>query len=276
LPSGLTSHFFARRTAFTLVELLVVVAIMVIMIGLAVPAMNALKGAGDITSMAYDVRAALQTARNYAITNKTYTWIGFFEEDLANTGKSPAIAGVGRLVISTVASKDGTPIYDTVVANWSGTKNQTNQLLSDTRLVQVGRLIKIDNAHIWVPPAYGGRPVAGAHQVIGFPGSAPHIPIFSFNFVGSNGSVQYVFPVSGSNNCPIGSGIIQFSPQGQAISEYSPLLELHEIGLQTSHGAQAIADAASLSVAPIGSPAYANSAAISVFGLSGQSKIYRP
>src|SRR6266487_2683591 len=94
------------RAAFTLIELLVVMAIIAILLLLVAPAFTNLKSGGDVTSAAYTIKGVLDTARTYAMANNTYTWVGFYEEDVSST--TPATLGTGRLVTSIVASKDGT------------------------------------------------------------------------------------------------------------------------------------------------------------------------
>ena len=74
---------------------------------LVTPAFTTIKGGSDVTSAAYTIKDVLDTARTYAKANNTYTWVGFFEEDPTN----PPAQGNGRIVISIVASKDGTIIY---------------------------------------------------------------------------------------------------------------------------------------------------------------------
>src|SRR6266853_20295 len=98
-----------RRRAFTLIEMLVVMGIIAILMALLAPAFTSLKSAGDVTGAAYTIKGVLDTARTYAKANNTYTWVGFFEEDVSST--TPGAAGVGRLVVSVVASNDGTIIY---------------------------------------------------------------------------------------------------------------------------------------------------------------------
>ena len=94
--------------AFTLLELLIVVGIIGLLLVLIAPAFTTIKGGTDVTSAAYTIKGALDTARTYAKANNTYTWVGFFEEDASLSSTNPATAGTGRIVISTVASKDGT------------------------------------------------------------------------------------------------------------------------------------------------------------------------
>src|SRR5437879_10765722 len=119
--------------------MMVVIAIIAILMALITPAFTSLKSAGDITSAAYTVQGVLDTARTYAQANNTYTWIGFFEEDVSSA--TPGTAGTGRLVMSIVASKDGTKVYDT---------NSTS--IDPTRLIQVGKLVKIENIHLGLLP----------------------------------------------------------------------------------------------------------------------------
>src|SRR4029077_19395652 len=126
---------------FTLLELLIVVGIIATLLVLMAPAFTYIKGGTDVTSAAYTIKGVLDTARTYAKANNTYTWVVFYEENVANPA-SPNLdtPAVGRVVMSIVASKDGTMIYNPTTL--------TQQDLT-TGLVQVGKLTKIDNAHIW-------------------------------------------------------------------------------------------------------------------------------
>src|SRR5207237_44485 len=118
---------------FTLLELLIVVGIIAMLMVLIAPAFTTIKSGGDVTSAAYTIKGVLDSACTYAKTNNTYTWVGFFEENVAST--TPGTAGVGRLVMSIVASNDGTdPTY-------------VPPLNLTTSLTQVGKLTKIDNVH---------------------------------------------------------------------------------------------------------------------------------
>ena len=77
--------------------------------------------------------AALALMTQSARANNTYTWVGFFEEDASQPSTNPATAGTGRLVMSVVASKDGTTIY-------SGTLSSPATELDPIKLLQVGKL----------------------------------------------------------------------------------------------------------------------------------------
>src|SRR6266536_3889865 len=125
-----------RASAFTLLELLIVIGIIAVLLVLLAPAFTTIKSGGDVTSAAYTIKGVLDTARTYAKANNTYTWVGFYEEDVSST--IPGTNGIGRVVMSIVASKDGTIIYG------SGSPGT----IDTTRLIQVGKLAKIDNAHL--------------------------------------------------------------------------------------------------------------------------------
>src|SRR5438093_12899641 len=110
--SPLTDHSVRARQrdperirGFTLLELLIVVGIIGLLMVLIAPAFTTIKGGTDVTSAAYTIKGVLDTARTYAKANNTYTWIGFFEENVANPASpNPDTPAVGRIVISIVAS----------------------------------------------------------------------------------------------------------------------------------------------------------------------------
>src|SRR5436305_14609856 len=132
-----------RRTTsgFTLIELLVVIGITILLTVLLTPAFTNLKSAGDVTSAAYTIKGVLEQARTYAMANNTYTWVGFYEEDASQSSTNPATPGVGRLVMSVVASKDGTTVYDP-------NSNLNPDPIDPSKLVQLNKLVKIDNVHL--------------------------------------------------------------------------------------------------------------------------------
>src|SRR6266496_5456645 len=67
--------------AFTLFELLIVIAIIAVLMVLIAPAFTSLKSAGDVTSATYGIKGLLENARTYAKANHTYVFVGFAEVD---------------------------------------------------------------------------------------------------------------------------------------------------------------------------------------------------
>ena len=96
-----------RIRAFTLVELLVVMGVIVILIGLIAPALTPFKGSQDVTAAAYNLRGVLETARTYAVANHTHVWMGLYEQDHKTTAApnptgTPPYSGIGHVTAGTV------------------------------------------------------------------------------------------------------------------------------------------------------------------------------
>ena len=250
----------ASAPGFTLIEFLVVVAVMVAMYSLVIPAITGVKGANDLTSNAYQIQGALEVARTYAVGNNTYTWVGFFEQDASKLSSTPAIAGNGRLVISIVASNDGASIYSKAQA--SGVTPGT-QVIPGSRLVQVNKLIKLDGIHVFDATSrkVGARPanIISNKYLVGLSSASSSPVLFSFQYPLS-GTASYTF---GSR--PAMSGIVQFDPQGEAMSECGPMTgpaPSYEIAIEPAHG-NAVTSSS-------------NVIALDVSGLTGEVTMYRP
>src|SRR6266481_7136376 len=65
-----------RSPGFTLLEMLIVVAIVGLLLVLIAPAFTTIRSGADATSAAYTIKGVLDTARTYAKANNTYTWGG--------------------------------------------------------------------------------------------------------------------------------------------------------------------------------------------------------
>lgn len=248
------------RSGFTLIELMVVVGVISLLMVLLVPAFTNLKRSNDITNAAYTITGALEQARNYAIANNTYIWVGFYEEDAsaaAPTDAPPPYPGRGRLLIATVASTDGTKIF----AN-----SDPSAPLPATRIKQVGKLIKIDGVHvtdIGAPPSPIPIPTPPPNSIAGRP-DIPYTegaPFSHFNRVSSDSSdtARFIFSVQNYTFYKE----VRFTPRGEAnINGTYTIKHAAEIGLRPTHGN--VVDAASPNVV-----------AIQFSGISGNFQIYR-
>ncbi len=248
------------RRGFTLLELLVVIAIIAILMVLIVPAFTTIKAGNDVTAAAYTIKGVLDQACTYAKANNTYTWVGFFEENVVST--TPGTAGVGRLVMSTVASKDGTIIYDPT--------NLARQDLT-TSLIQVGKLTKIDNVHLWThtdtpsgtTSTFDARPNVATTYCIGDQSPSNSTTPFQYPVGNPAPTAQYAAFVKAVQFSPGGEARIDNSTVNANGSAVYPLQTAAEIGLEPTHG----------NVAPSSIPA--NVVAIQFTGGSGDVKIYR-
>ena len=267
------------QDAFSLIELMVVIAIIVLVSALIAPAFRSLKGAGDVTSAAYTVKSVLEQARTYAMANNTYTWVGFYEEDVSQPSTNPPTPGVGRLVMSIVAANDGVQGFDPIAV-----ASPTNRL-DIARLIQVGKLIKIENVHLplfAIPTGTAGnsfdsRPAVQNDPVVGYndsrfgelnaspPNTAP---------VSNNGSSKFPFQYPVGDPVPNAqytfTKTLQFDPRGEGrINSSYDVRPVIEIGLLPTHG----------NVAPTPTPSAGNYTgnvvAVQLNGFAGNVKVYR-
>jgi len=237
------------RAGFTLIELLIVIGIMGVLLVLIAPAFTTIKGGTDVTSAAYTIQGVLDTARTYARSNDTYTWVGFYEENSENPASPNSDTPArGRVIMSVVASKDGTNIA-------------TGGPMSSASLIQVGKLTKIDNLHLWThtdtPPGTGStfdlRPNVTSAYCIGDSSPSNSTTPFQYPVGNPAPSAQYTF-----------RKVVQFSPTGEVRinNNANSLQPIAEIALQPTHGA----------ALPGSTP---NPVAIQFTGIGGNVRIYR-
>jgi prepilin-type N-terminal cleavage/methylation domain-containing protein len=255
---------------FTFVELLVVTAIIGVLMVLVTPAFTSLKGAGDVTNAADRIRDALEQARNYAMANNTYVWVGFYEEDGSVPSATPiATPGTGRLVTSIAASKDGTTIYNP--------HSRSNpDPIDPTRLMQVGKLLKIENVHLSLFAVGSGRgdtfdtrptlqfdPVGVGYNDSRF--GEINLPEGNQSAPTTNSQFPFQYPVGGTASAAQYTfrKTLQFNPRGEcSINSTYKMRRVVEIGLQPAHGN--ITDTTTRNVV-----------AIQFSGVGGDIKIYR-
>ena len=236
IRSASTSAEKDRKSAFTLIELLIVMGIIAILMVLVAPAFTNLKSAGDVTGAAYTIKGVLDQARTYAKANNTYTWVGFFEENVSVP--SPAPAGIGRIVMSVVASTDGTMIYNP----------SSPAQITTTQLIQVGKLTKIENVHLAGDASFTGTPSTPTGSTFDYRPPVAYRIASPPNASPPNSTTPFQYPVG--NPAPAAQytfvKAVQFSPGGEARIDNStvdvnntpvyPLQVAAEIGLRATHG----------------------------------------
>jgi len=133
--------------AFTLLELMLVIGVIVLVSTFVVPAFTNLKSSGDVNSAVYNIGGVLEQARSYAMANRTYVWVGIEEVDASkDPSVNPQTIGIGRIAIAIVASRDGTRGYDitnNTLPNpaWTSYNNGAN-------LVAIDKLVRFENLHM--------------------------------------------------------------------------------------------------------------------------------
>lgn len=213
-------------SGFTLVELIVVIALISTLMVLVAPAFTGIKSAGDVTSAAYTIKDALEQARTYAMAHNTYVWIGFYEEPAGQPSTNPATPGTGRIVISTIASADGTTVYNP----------RSLAAIDPTRVTQLNKLVKVEGTHLATFPdgsgtgdTFDSRPAAIYETAKIGDTTPPNPSLTPFQYPVGNPApaAQYTFVKA-----------VEFSPRGEArINNRNYTLKtVAEIGLQPTHG----------------------------------------
>ena len=255
---------------FTLFELLIVMGIVALLMVLIAPAFTTIKGGTDVTSAAYTIKGVLDTARTYAKANNTYTWVCFYEEDVSRPSTNPPTPGTGRLVMSIVASKDG--------SSSGGGCPGSPTVICPENLLQVGKLIKIENVH--VPLFALGTGTGDSFDAR--PSPSPASDANNSRFGELNGASPNTAPLTVTHKIqyPVGNPapaaqytftkLLQFSPRGESsVVGDSAIRRVVEIGLIQTHG----------NVAPTPTPSagnyVGNVVAVQINGFAGDVRIYR-
>lgn len=240
----------AKRSAYSLVELMIGMAMMVGLMAMAAPAINGIQNGCNMSAAAYEIAGVLENARTYAVANRTYVWVGFFEE----SAETPGAAGTGRVILSVVASRDGTKIYN---------DSDPRKTIPGDRLLQLGKLVKLENAHLALLDNGTGRDdfFAGRPAVDGTCGRYGEINS-SLGSPFTNSKFPFTYPLTkGRYTFP---KTLLFTPRGEAKvnGTYTIRPEI-EIGLQPARGTTAEKDSR-------------NIAAVQLSGILGRVKIYQP
>lgn len=101
----------SRHSGFSLVELLIVIALVAIMTALAVPAFVSIAQGQGMKRAINSTSDLLEIARSEAMAKSTWTWVGIVDSTSSNAAKS------AEILIAGVISRDGTS--NTATANLS-------------------------------------------------------------------------------------------------------------------------------------------------------------
>ncbi len=230
-----------RSRAFTLVELLVVVAIMVLLAALSLPAMKSLNGAGKFNQAVSGIAGLCELARSQAIAQNTYTWVAFYQNN-PNDGTGYEVYAAAYL------SNDGTDPFawtGAVTLSPSGTPAG-----STTTLMPIARISNYKQLSLIVNGSGVALPNISTNST--YPATAPEFKIAVKN--GSSTAVN----LSASS---MAYGIVEFTPSGAARTSASPVESIW------------------LGFCPVNGKAVLNTnnvASLKINGLTGLVTVYRP
>lgn len=201
-------HGCVAFEAFSLVELLVVMAIIGLIFALGIPALSSLGSSRGVTQAAYEISALLELARAEAVARQTYVWVGIKPE---KSGPSTVLR------LGAVYSKDGSA----QIANNSQPLTRafvvSGVTLTDFAVLNPGTKAELTNRGLTV-----SAEAANSHNA-------------SFRI----GNVDFNTG---------GSATITFTPRGEALLKGSPAESdgfdpLIGIGLQPTRGSATLSNA---------------------------------
>lgn len=264
-----------KTAAFTLIEILVVMAILVLLLAIATPALNSINNSRGLENSASAMKGLLDYARAYAIANNTYVYVGLAEVDsnISSTYKpqSPATTTVGgRIAVGIAASKDGTRHYATTTSN-QGSDWQSGYG-TGSWFTAVDKLQRFENLHLVALNGLNANiPITGGMV-------RPQILSASYVIAGVNPDDNTATPFTLPLGSTLSNGqyrfdkVIQFNPQGVArliLANNGDAVEPYiEIGLQSTQGNSVPAAPASQATGKI--------AAIQIDCMTGRTQIYKP
>jgi len=258
--------------AFTLVELLVVIAVIVVMMMLAVPAFNAIRGSADFGTEVFDISGMLDQARAYAMANNTYVLAGIFESSAAQSSSAtPQTSGTGCVTMAVIASRDGMRPYQGLINTDNLQSGWQTVYASGADFVAITKLVTLQNLHL-VDLQSGAPPMPTAGNMY-----RPLVSGTCYDVAnaGCTSATPFAWPLGAQLNRSQAQftfyKVIEFSPQGAARVILSNNLDAIpyciEIGLQPTNGTAAATPA---------SGSGGQIAAIQIDGMSGATRIYQP
>lgn len=174
---------FRNQRGFSVVELMVVIAIMSLLASAAWPAIVGVVSGDRLTNNAYELSGLMQQARTTAVTQHTYVWLGFY-----------------------TYTQDGAPSL--MVASVSGNSGLATDLQSNNYQLSTKTVI-LKNAALATAPNYAALPgldvtnnTDAATQTYSFPLNVP-------GHAGAAFSEVVVFGPDGQVSLPQANGTLQ-------------------------------------------------------------------
>lgn len=190
-----------QHRGFSLLELLVVMGIILLILGLAIPAFNVIGRGMSLTKAGDDVAGVLKQARAHAMANNTYTWVGF------TTGENQ-----DELVIGVVASRIG-----------ERRPADTDARTADSDIRQLGSLWRFQGIGLVEAPVADGDDRESNESVVQLADQNSAILDFT---------LRRPWAGSGGDALQFNQRVIQFNSRGEARVTEGTANRVMEVGLQ--------------------------------------------
>lgn len=193
--------------AFSLVELLTVIAVMSLLVSVAVPALSSLAKGNQMNQSLMEIAGSLDQARQYAISHNTYVWVAF--------RPNPSGAMGDELSVVLLASKTGTD--PSPWADYGTVPNAQIALLGRARTFTQIRLEEAGTfGESKIPQLAGKSAVTAANT------PSEDTAVFDIKLPGTPGPVNF-------------TRAIQFTPSGEA-RVASSVIDVIEFGIHPTRG----------------------------------------
>ena len=190
-----------QKAAFSLVELLVVMGVMTLLMGMAVPAMSSMAKGSQMNQALSDVTGMLEMARQYATAQNTYVWVAFNDE-AASQGPDEQVR------VAVLASKSGADLSTWGVDDTTSAAAATQLLVKPRTFNQV----KLSDGSVF-KSKISDLPLADTSKL---------------------GTANFTIKIQGAQNEAF-TKAVQFTPSGEARTGAS-MTGLIDVGLQPTHG----------------------------------------
>jgi len=201
------SASFSTKAGFSIIELLVVMAISTMLAALAIPAVNTLQSSGNINNISDSLNGVLENARATAMAHNTYVWVGILRVAASDTSNAEHL---DKVVVSAVSS-----VYGEMSDLTSGS---VRPIMPPRELKNVS-LTQVPSEAL----SESGRETSGVDD------------ISSSNLSSGSGGASFKQRACGTERAF--SQLIQFSPSGEARVKRTASRWI-EIGLQPATGNQ--------------------------------------
>lgn len=199
--------------AFTLIELLTVIAVMSVLVSLCVPAISSITMGGKWNQSLSELAGTLDQARQYAIAQNTYVWVAMHPTTDSVNGD--------ELNVAVLASKTGTD-----PSPWTSYGAVPNDQLDLIMKPKAFQQVKLEEAGFFKSDKVPSLPSTPSTDAGNSPAQTSGAGFFKVTMPGTSAPKGF-------------TRVIQFTPGGEARIAQGSVIDVIEFGMHPTRGAKA-------------------------------------